>query len=132
MAGKFELFSVNNLGLPFNVGTVVYFLTLIGLLAYGIYYTQKNEKVVYNTMLLALTFVLIGYSSFLMLVIRSNADTPINENNPKNAVNLLAYLNRQQYGTWPLLYGQYYNAPVIGRENGFRFTEGMTKRENTL
>ena len=118
LAGKFELFCVNGLGLPFNVGTVIYFLALIGLLAYGIYYTQKNGQVVYNTMLLALTFVLIGYSSFLMLVIRSNADTPINENDPKNAVNLLAYLNREQYGTWPLLYGQYYNAPEIGRKDG--------------
>ncbi len=117
-AGKFELFCVNNLGLPFNVGTVVYFALLIALLAYGIYYTQKHEKVVYNTILLAFTFVLIGYSSFLMLVIRSNADTPINEDDPKNAVDLLAYLNRQQYGTWPLLYGQYYNAPQIGRKNG--------------
>ncbi|VAW28143.1 putative membrane protein [hydrothermal vent metagenome] len=117
-AGKFELFCVNGLGLPFDVGTVIYFLALIGLLAYGIYYTQKNGKVVYNTILLALTFVLIGYSSFLMLVIRSNADTPINENDPKNAVNLLAYLNRQQYGTWPLLYGQYYNAPMVGSKNG--------------
>jgi len=118
MAGKFELFCVNVLGLPFNVGTVVYFLVLIGLLVFGIYYTHKNGKVVYNTILLALTFVLIGYSSFLMLVIRSNADTPINEDAPKNAVNLLAYLNRVQYGTWPLLYGQYYNAPEIGRKNG--------------
>ncbi len=118
LAGQFELFCVNTLGLPFNVGTVVYFATLIGLLAYGIYYTQKHGKVVYNTMLLALTFVLIGYSSFLMLVIRANADTPINENDPKNAVNLLAYLNREQYGTWPLLYGQYYNAPEIGRKDG--------------
>ena len=118
LAGKFELFCVNSLGLPFDVGTVIYFLVLIGLLAYGIYYTQKKKKVVYNTILLALTFVLIGYSSFLMLVIRANADTPINENDPKNAVNLLAYLNRQQYGTWPLLYGQYYNAPIIGNKNG--------------
>ena len=118
LAGKFELFCVNDLGLPFNVGTVIYFLTLTGLLAYGIYYTQKHDKVVYNTMLLALTFVLIGYSSFLMLVIRANADTPINEDDPKNAVDLLAYLNRQQYGTWPLLYGQYYNAPIISSKNG--------------
>jgi hypothetical protein len=117
-AGQFELFCVNSLGLPFNVGTVIYFAVLIGLLAYGIYYTQKNGKVVYNTALLALTFVLIGYSSFLMLVIRANADTPINENDPKNAVSLLAYLNREQYGTWPLLYGQYYNAPVIGQKDG--------------
>ena len=117
-AGQFELFCVNSLGLPFNVGTVLYFAALIGLLAYGIYYTQKNSKVFWNTVLLALTFVLIGYSSFLMLVIRANADTPINENDPKDAVSLLAYLNREQYGTWPLAYGQYYNAPEIGRKDG--------------
>lgn len=118
LAGKTELFFVNSLGLPFNTGTVFYFLVLIGLLVYGIYYTRKKGRVVLNTAILALTFILIGYSSFLMLVIRSNADTPINEDAPKNAVALLAYLDRQQYGTWPLFYGQYYNAPVIGRKNG--------------
>ncbi len=118
LAGKTELFFVNGLGLPFNSGTIFYFLLLIGLLVYGIYYTRKKGKVVYNTMLLALTFILIGYSSFIMLVIRANADTPINENDPKDAVSLLSYLNREQYGTWPLLYGQYYNAPEIGRTDG--------------
>ncbi len=118
LAGKTELFFVNDLGLPFNSGTIFYFLLLIGLLVYGIYYTRKKGKVVYNTMLLALTFILIGYSSFLMLVIRANADTPINENDPKDAVSLLSYLNREQYGTWPLFYGQYYNAPEIGRTDG--------------
>jgi hypothetical protein len=71
-----------------------------------------------NAILLALTFIVIGYSSFLVLVIRSNADTPIDENNPENAMYLLAYMNREQYGDWPLLKGQYYNAPVIGRKDG--------------
>jgi len=118
LAGKTELFFVNSLGLPFNSGTIFYFLLLIGLLVYGIYHTRKKGKVVYNTILLALTFILIGYSSFMMLVIRANADTPINENDPKDAVSLLSYLNREQYGTWPLLYGQYYNAPVIGNKDG--------------
>jgi len=118
LAGKTELFFVNGLGLPFNTGTIFYFLLLIGLLVYGIYTTRKKGKVVYNTLLLALTFILIGYSSFLMLVIRANADTPINENDPKDAVSLLSYLNREQYGTWPLFYGQYYNAPEVGREDG--------------
>lgn len=65
-----------------------------------------------NTILLSFTVLLIGYSSFLMLVIRSQANTPIDENNPENAINLLAYLNREQYGDNPLLYGQYYNAPL--------------------
>jgi hypothetical protein len=51
-------------------------------------------------------------------VIRANADTPINENDPKDIVGLVSYLNREQYGTWPLFYGQYYNAPVVGYEDG--------------
>ena len=53
-----------------------------------------------------------------MLVIRSNANTPINENSPKDAISLLSYLNREQYGDWPKFYGQYYNSEVIGREDG--------------
>jgi len=118
LAGWFELFFINVAGLPFNTGTVIYLLLLIGGLSWGLYYTRRKQKVVVNTLLLAFTFILIGYSSFLMLVIRSNADTPIDENNPDNAINLLAYLNREQYGDWPLLHGNYYNAPVTGRKDG--------------
>ena len=54
----------------------------------------------------------------LPLVIRSNADTPIDENNPEDAVSLLSYLNRDQYGSWPILHGQYFNAEVIGFKKG--------------
>ena len=118
LAGKTELFFVNDLGLPFNTGTVFYFALIIGLIVYGLYYTRKHGKLVFNTIILAFTFILIGYSSFVMLVIRANADTPINENAPKEAVSLLSYLNREQYGTWPLLYGQYYNAPVTALKDG--------------
>ena len=53
-----------------------------------------------------------------MLVIRANANTPINENDPKDAVSLLSYLNREQYGTWPIFHGQYYNAPIVDHEDG--------------
>lgn len=118
LAGLFELFFVNTVGLPFNVGTVIYFVLLIGAIIWGLYFTKKKKKRFANTMILAFTFILIGYSSFLMLVIRSNADTPIDENNPDDAINLLAYLNREQYGDWPILYGNYYNAPVTGRKSG--------------
>ena len=118
MAGNFERFFINTFGLPFNSGTVIYGLTVTGLLVWGILYTHKKGKVLLNTALLSLVFVIIGYSSFMMLIIRSNADTPINENNPTNAVGLLSYLNREQYGDWPLFSGQYYSAPVIDRKDG--------------
>jgi tetratricopeptide (TPR) repeat protein len=117
MAGNFERFFINTFGLPFNSGTVIYGMTVTGLLVWGILYTHKKGKVLLNTALLSLVFVIIGYSSFMMLVIRSNADTPINENNPTNAVGLLSYLNREQYGDWPILSGQYYSAPVIDRKD---------------
>ena len=118
LAGLFELFFVNSFGLPFNSGTIVYFFLLVGLIIWGLKYTSKKGKPVWNAIILAFTFIVIGYSSFLSLVIRSNADTPIDENNPENAMYLLAYLNREQYGDWPLLTGQYYNAPVIDRTDG--------------
>lgn len=117
-AGWFELFFVNSLGLPFNTGTIIFFILLIGLIVWGLIYSRKRVKPVWNTVVLAFTFILIGYSSFFMLVIRSNADPPIDENNPENAMYLLAYLNREQYGDWPLVKGQYYNAPVVDREDG--------------
>ncbi len=118
LAGYFELLFVNGFSLPFNTGTVFYFVLLIGGLVWGISYSKKTKRLVLNTVLMAFSFILIGYSSFLILVIRSNADTPIDENNPDNAINLLAYLNREQYGDWPILYGNYYNAPVVGRTDG--------------
>jgi len=118
LAGNFELFFVNKIGLPFNSGTLVYFVLLVGGIGWGIYYTQKHKKILWNTILLCFTFILIGYSSFFMLVIRSNAGTPINENEPKDAIALLSYLNREQYGDWPVLYGQYYNAPIIDHKDG--------------
>ncbi len=118
LAGKFELFFVNDIGLPFNSGTIIYFVLLIGLIIYGLRYSRKHVKPVLNTIILALVFILIGYSSFFILIIRANADTPINENDPKDAIGMLSYLNREQYGTYPLIYGQYYNAPIVDYEDG--------------
>lgn len=77
-----------------------------------------NKRHILNAIILGFTFILIGYSSFLLLIIRANANTPINENAPTDAIGLLSYLNREQYGTWPLFSGQYYNAPVIDYKDG--------------
>ncbi|MBC8148024.1 MAG: DUF2723 domain-containing protein [Bacteroidetes bacterium] len=115
-AGVFERVFVNSFGMPFNTGTIIYFLLLTGGIVWGLYYTHKKAKVVYNTIILAFLFILIGYSSFFMLVIRSNANPPIDENNPENAISLLAYLNREQYGDWPLFKGHYFNSPADPRQ----------------
>lgn len=94
-------------------GSDVFFrIIVLGISGYAVYYF-RDHKAALNTILLSFVFLLIGYSSFFMIVIRSNADTPIDENSPEDAVSLLSYLNREQYGTTPLFSGQYYNSPVI-------------------
>lgn len=114
--GKLEIFFVNTLGLPFNSGTIFTLLLLIGLAAFGLIQTRKKQKPLWNTAILAILFILLGYSTFITLAIRSNANTPIDENNPEDALSLLAYYNREQYGDWPVLYGAYFNAPLDQNE----------------
>ncbi len=112
VASWFELIFTNGLGLPYNTGVVIYALLLVGLIVFGIGYTHKKKLVLWNTALTALTVILIGYSSFAMVVIRSAADPPMDQNDPDNVFTLLSYLNREQYGDRPLLFGQYYNTPL--------------------
>ena len=79
------------------------------------YHNRINHELV-NQAILAIVFIMIGYSSFLTLAVRSNANTPIDENNPEDAMSLLAYYNREQYGDWPKLYGKTFNATVARNE----------------
>ncbi len=118
LAGKFELFFVNTIQLPFNSGTIIYFLAIIAIIFFGLKHAKKTNKNILSMSLVSFAMILIGYSTFFILVIRSNADTPIDENNPEDAVSLLSYLNREQYGNWPILKGQYYNANLVAFEDG--------------
>ncbi|MDL2243195.1 DUF2723 domain-containing protein, partial [Bacteroidales bacterium OttesenSCG-928-K03] len=111
LAGAFERFFVNTLGTPFNVGTIVYFVLLIALLAFFWIWSSKKGKLIWNTIAISLVYILIGYSTFFILVIRANTNTPINEGSPSDAISMLSYLNREQYGSHPLLYGEYYYGP---------------------
>lgn len=112
LAGKFELFFTNSLGMPFNTGVVIYALIGIGALAYGLHYTHKKNKPILNTAILSVVVIILGYSTFATIVIRSSANPPLDENNPENVFTLLAYLNREQYGDRPLLYGHFFNSPT--------------------
>ncbi len=108
-----EKFFTNTVGLHYNVGVVIYVFLLLGALIYGIYRTQYLKKnVVMNTVLLVITVIVIGYSSYALIVIRSLAGPPMNENRPENVFALLSYLNREQYGDRPLILGHQYNAEV--------------------
>jgi len=111
LAGKSELYFVNSMGMRFNSGIIAFFIFIAAVITVGIWWSAKRKIRWMNTALLSFTVLLLGYSSFLVIVIRANAGTPINENNPSDPVSLLAYLNREQYGDWPLLYGPQYNTP---------------------
>jgi Protein of unknown function (DUF2723) len=132
LAGDFEVFFVNNLGLPFGSGAIVFGLLIIGGLVFGINYSQRKSKPVLNTLMLAMTFILIGYCSYAAIVIRSNFDTPINENAPKDVMSFVRYLKREQYGSRPLLTGPYFTARPIGVDYGAPvYTKGKDKYEIT-
>ena len=112
IATWFELIFVNGFGLPFNTGVIIYALLLVAGIVYGIMYTVRKKLILWNTVLLSLVVILIGYSSFAMIVIRSSANPPMDQNSPDNVFALLGYLNREQYGDRPLVYGRYYNTPL--------------------
>ena len=107
-----DVFFVNTLGLPVNMGIVVFALALFVVLFYGIFRTHRAGKKMANLLLLATTMILIGFSSYATVTIRAVANPPMNSNNPNNPHALLAVLNRDQYGNRPLLYGPYYSTPV--------------------
>ncbi len=104
-----ELFFVNSIGMPFNSGTIIAGILLIAFFVIGIRYTHQKNLVNANMVLLSILFVMIGFSSWLMLPIRANANTTINENNPSSARELLAYYNREQYGDANVFYDKYYS-----------------------
>lgn len=117
----FELLFVNTFGLPFHSGVLFYSAAVIAAIVFGIKYTVKKNLVLWNTVLVGLTVILIGYSSFALIIIRSAAKPPMDQNSPNNAFSLLSYLNREQYGERPLFYGQYYNSPLNPQQ---RYVEG--------
>lgn len=113
IAGWLELFFVNSLGMPYNTGLFFYLILLTGLLVYGIWYSIKKKKVILNWVVTIFAVILLGYSSFAMIMIRANAEPPMNQNNPSDLFSLIYYVNREQYGQVPLLKGEYYSAPVV-------------------
>ena len=112
--GKMEIFMVNSVGMPFNSGTIFALLLIIAFFYYGLKYTREKGHPLYNTVILCILFVLIGFSTWMLLPIRANANVVINENKPSDASEVLAYYNREQYGVNPLFYGPQYTDTFAG------------------
>lgn len=110
MASSFEVAFVNSMGLPFYSGTIFFFVLLIVACIWLLRYARKKSKTILYNATMGLILLLIGYGSFAVIVIRSNANTPLDENDPENLVTLHSYLKREQYGSAPILFGPYWNS----------------------
>ena len=120
--------------------SVVLDLVILAAIIYGAWYLSASKRNVLNTIMTAMLVIVMGYSSFAIIVIRSTANPPMNENNPSNPFALLYYLNREQYGQRPLFHGPYFNAPVTDYVKGkptynpidgkYVITNRETKREH--
>lgn len=128
--GKMEIFAVNGIGLPFHSGTIIAFIILISMCYFALKYAKKSSKKIYQTIALSVIFMIIGFSCWMVIPIRANANPPMNLNNPDNAIGMLDYYNREQYGDWPTSYGQNYTAYLDA--NGIQKNEdGSYKTQKT-
>lgn len=112
------ILSIVLVGIPFiGDGLFLGILLTIALVAY--LFTRKKLAIrVMNTIMTSILVIFIGYSSYALIVIRSMANTPMDQNSPEDIFTLSSYLNREQYGERPLLYGQAFNADVQRDKNG--------------
>lgn len=116
LSKNLELFFVNDLHLPMHSGLLTYLILLVGAITAGFFYSHLKQLPSLNLALLCLTFLLIGYTSYVATIIRASAGVPINQGNPESTFSLLNYLNREQYGTRPILYGSNFGSVVSGYE----------------
>ena len=118
LAGKVEIFFVNTLGLPYNSGVAFFVILLLGALGWGIRHSHRSKQILFNTSLLSVAFVLIGYASYILVLVRSGYDPPINENDPSDVLRYVSYLKREQYENRPLLYGPSFTAKPVSQKRG--------------
>jgi len=125
--GSFDRVFVNDFGLPFNSGVIFFFLLIIGGIIFGLMRTRKSGSSKWNTAILGVLVLLIGYSSYATVILRSSANTPINIGAPDDPLKLSSYLQRDQYGDWPIVSGQQYNHTLINYESNGKVYEKNEK-----
>ncbi len=116
MWAKLEIFMVNGLGLPFHSGLVPLGLIIAGLLYFGFRYARQNGSRSVELITMSAMMLVIGFSVVGVVMIRANANPPVNMNAPTDAMRLQYYLNREQYGDRPLVYGPHFEAQPTNYE----------------
>ncbi len=130
LAGNLELFCVNTLGLPFTSGLWLFGVLLGGILGYGLRRTHQQNQPVGQLLLLSFLYILLGYSAYLIIPIRSNYNPLLDENNPENILSFISYLKREQYEQRPLLYGPQYSTELIDQKsNEPEYVKGKDRYE---
>lgn len=117
-AGYFDVFFVNTLGMPFNTGSYFFLLLILALIVVGLRYSHKKRHYFFHLGLLCFAFMLVGYSTYFSTLIRANAKPAINMQNVDDPMALVNYLDRSQYGDWPILYGQDFTSRPIRYDEG--------------
>ncbi len=108
----FDRLCVNTFGLPVNLGFGIYAVVLFAVLFGSLWFTHKRGHRLANTIMVCLTMIMIGYSSYASVIIRAEANPPMNSNDPDNPYSLLYLLNRDQYGAKPIVTGYPFTAPM--------------------
>ena len=127
--GRAEVYFVNTIGLPFNSGTLIMGVLITLVFVYCLRITKARGWVNVNTGILAILFVFLGFSSWIMLPIRANANTVINENAPTDARQLLAYYNLEQYPETKLFYGPFFSDMYAGQDEKEPYIDDKPKYE---
>ncbi len=115
--------TLSGLGWAMGSGALLFAVLLFGVLGIMIWLSQKNKWLVMNTALLGLMLIMIGFSSYALIFIRSGSNPPVDMNNPENLITFLSYMRREQYGDRPLLKGAMYHAQPQRDERGYPVTE---------
>jgi hypothetical protein len=127
-AGTFDRIFVNNFGLPFFTGFATFFVLVAAVIWYGLKVAASKGWSMLRLGIWCLTFMLIGYSSYVTTMIRSSANPSVDMYNVDNPISLVGYLGREQYGDFPLLYGQKFNArPIDVKNTGMRYQKSTDK-----
>ena len=109
-AGNFDILFVNSFGLPFYSGFVFFFIFIGALVYFGLKIAAKRNWNFLRLGLWSFVFMLLGYSTYFTTLVRSSADPSVDMFNVDNPVSLVGYLSREQYGDWPIMYGQDFTA----------------------
>ena len=128
MAGMFDRFFVNSLSMPFFSGFTFFFVVVAAAIWYGLKIASKKSWAYLRLGVWCFAFMLIGYSTYVTTMIRSNANPSVDMYNVDNPNSLVGYLGRDQYGDFPILYGQKFTAdPVDLKNTGMRYQKSKGK-----